>query len=207
MKADATHIFNDYGVKMANTVDLRTLAKSKLVVTSSWTLAGMTACLLGKQLPKDDVRFSRWGSANLSDAQRDYAIKDAVASALVYEMIHKNKDPITCAPSSTLDPDPGSKVSAYELSPAVLGVATQFIARSQYFRKLKQHRNITVCPRPFSLLAHCPSSFAIDAPLQRQPFEVCGGRRSGFQGHRAGCSSALGKHCKANNRETGGQDF
>ena len=35
IKGDATHIFNDYGVKVVNTVDLRTFAKSNLVATSS----------------------------------------------------------------------------------------------------------------------------------------------------------------------------
>ncbi|CAM9826112.1 unnamed protein product, partial [Ectocarpus sp. 4 AP-2014] len=116
INTDATHIFNDYGVKMANTVDLRVLAVSKLVVTSSRTLAGLTACLLGKQLPKDTVRCSRWGSAHLSDEQRDYAIRDAVASALLYEAIHKNKDPITSVPSSPFDPATGLKVRLYNAS-------------------------------------------------------------------------------------------
>eukprot|EP00903_Cladosiphon_okamuranus_P005395 g5383.t1 len=105
----ATHTLNDYGVKMASTVDLRVLAVSKLVVTSSRTLAGLTACLLGRQLPKDTVRCSRWGSPSLSDEQRDYAIRDAVASALLYEAIHENKDPITSMPSSPFDPAIGLK--------------------------------------------------------------------------------------------------
>ncbi|CAB1117477.1 unnamed protein product [Ectocarpus sp. CCAP 1310/34] len=115
INTDATHMLNDYGVKMASTVDLRVLAVSKLVVTSSRTLAGLTACLLGRQLPKDTVRCSRWGSAQLSVEQRDYAIRDAVASALLYEAIHKNKDPITSVPSSHFDPAIGLKVSAFAL--------------------------------------------------------------------------------------------
>lgn len=35
INTDAKHIFNDYGVVVANTVDLRTLARSNLVVTSN----------------------------------------------------------------------------------------------------------------------------------------------------------------------------
>ncbi|CAN0211158.1 unnamed protein product, partial [Laminaria digitata] len=95
IKADATHIFNDYRVEVANTVDLRTLAKSNLVATASRSLAGLKTCLLAKYLPKDAIRFSRWASASLSDAQRDYACLDAYASVLLYNAILDFKDPIT----------------------------------------------------------------------------------------------------------------
>lgn len=97
---------------MANTVDLRTLAKANLVATSSRSLAGLTACLLGKQLPKDNIRFSRWGCPHLSDAQRDYATRDAVASVLVYEAMYANREPIVRAPPEPDDVGPGSKVRA-----------------------------------------------------------------------------------------------
>ncbi|CAN0586312.1 unnamed protein product, partial [Laminaria digitata] len=50
IKTDAAYIFSDYGVEVVNTVDLRSLAKSNLVATSSRSLAGITACLLGKHL-------------------------------------------------------------------------------------------------------------------------------------------------------------
>ncbi|CAB1109990.1 unnamed protein product [Ectocarpus sp. CCAP 1310/34] len=63
-------MLNDYGVKMASTVDLRVLAVSK----------------------------------------------DAVASALLYEAIHKNKDPTTSVPSSPFDPAIGLKVRLYNAS-------------------------------------------------------------------------------------------
>lgn len=112
INTDATHIFNDYGVQMANTVDLRTLAKANLVATSSRSLAGLTACLLGKQLPKENIRFSRWGCPHLSDAQRDYATRDAVASVLVYEAMFANREPIVRAPPEPDDVEPGSKVRA-----------------------------------------------------------------------------------------------
>lgn len=72
----------------------------------------MTACLLGKQLLKDSTRFSRWGSASLFDSQRDYAARDTVASVLLYEKMHTNKDPITSAPAQPLDLARGSKLSA-----------------------------------------------------------------------------------------------
>eukprot|EP00903_Cladosiphon_okamuranus_P019881 g18274.t1 len=116
INTDATHMLNDFGVKMASTVDLRVLAVSKLVVTSSRTLAGLTACLLERQLPKDTVRCSGWGSPRPSDEQRDYAIRDAVASAFLYEAIHENKDPITSVPSSPFDPAIGLKVRLYNAS-------------------------------------------------------------------------------------------
>eukprot|EP00903_Cladosiphon_okamuranus_P010289 g9740.t1 len=116
IKADATHILNDYGVVVANTVDLRTLAKTKLVAMSSRTLAGMTACLLGKQLPKDNIRFSRWGSTTLTDEQRDYAARDAVAAVLLYEKTFAHKDPITSALSESVDLAPGSKMRLYNAS-------------------------------------------------------------------------------------------
>lgn len=144
INTDATHMLNDYGVKVANMVDLRVLAVSKLVVTSSRTLAGLTACLLGRQLPKDTVRCSRWGSAQLSDEQRDYAIRNAIASALLYEAIHKNKDPITSVPSSPFDPAVGLKVSAYALwyRPYfdVDRQQQQIMASSKFVLKPKQQR-------------------------------------------------------------------
>ncbi|CAB1102794.1 unnamed protein product [Ectocarpus sp. CCAP 1310/34] len=143
INTDATHMLNDYGVKMASTVGLRVLAVSKLVVTSSQTLAGLTACLLGRQLPKDTVRCSRWGSAQLSVEQRDCAIRDAVASALFYEAIHTNKDPITSVPSSPFDPAVGLKVSAYALwyRPYFdVDRQQQIMAGSKFVLKPKQQR-------------------------------------------------------------------
>ncbi|CAN0521438.1 unnamed protein product, partial [Laminaria digitata] len=110
IKTDATHIYSDYGVEVVNTVDLRSLAKSNLVATSSRSLAGITACLLGKHLPKDAVRFSRWASFPLSDAQRDYACMDAYVSVLLYETILDFKDPIASAAPATEDLVPGLKV-------------------------------------------------------------------------------------------------
>lgn len=95
---------------MANTVDLRAFAKANLVATSSRSLAGLTACLLGKQLPKDNIRFSRWGCVHLSDEQRDYATRDAVASVLVYEAIFANREPIAGAPPAPDDVEAGLKV-------------------------------------------------------------------------------------------------
>ncbi|CAB1107943.1 unnamed protein product [Ectocarpus sp. CCAP 1310/34] len=138
-------MLNDYDVKMASTVGLRVLAVSKmvLVVTSSRTLAGLTACLLGRQLPKDTVRCSRWGSAQLSVEQRDYAIRDVVASALLYEAIHKNKDPITSVPSSPFDPAIGLKVSADALwyRPYFdVDRQQQIMAGSKFVLKPKQQR-------------------------------------------------------------------
>lgn len=67
---DATYLERDYGVQVANTVDLRTFAREGWVETPCRSLAGMTSSLLGKQLPKDPiVRLSRWSDASLSDDQ------------------------------------------------------------------------------------------------------------------------------------------
>lgn len=65
---DATYLERDYGVQVANTMDLRTYAREGWVETPCRSLAGMTSSLLGKQLPKDPVvRLSRWGGASLHD--------------------------------------------------------------------------------------------------------------------------------------------
>lgn len=108
-------MLNDYGVVVKNTVDLRTLARASLVETSSRTLAGMTTCLLTKKLPKDNVRFSPWASASVSDEQRDYAIRDAWVSVLLFQKIVANKDLIASPPTEPLDLDAGSKVGASDL--------------------------------------------------------------------------------------------
>lgn len=60
---DASFLERDYGVKVANTVDLRTHARECWVETPSRSLAGMVSALVGKELPKDPtVRLSRWSS-------------------------------------------------------------------------------------------------------------------------------------------------
>lgn len=66
---DANFLERDYGVEVANTVDLRTHARECWVQTPSRSLAGMVSSLLGKELPKDPtIRLSRW-SAALTDSQ------------------------------------------------------------------------------------------------------------------------------------------
>ena len=42
----------------------------------------MMACLLGKRLLKGAIPFSRWASAHLNDAERDYGCLDTFASVL-----------------------------------------------------------------------------------------------------------------------------
>ena len=66
---DAKFLERDYGVEVANTVDLRTHARECWVETPSRSLAGIVSSLLGQELPKDPtIRLSRW-SAALTDAQ------------------------------------------------------------------------------------------------------------------------------------------
>lgn len=60
IKGYASRLERDYGISATNILDLRTHAKARRVEVMSRSLAGMTATLLGKQLPKDPaVRFSR----------------------------------------------------------------------------------------------------------------------------------------------------
>lgn len=63
VNADAGYLARDYGVKVANTVDVRTHARKCWVETPSRSLAGMVSYLLGKELPKDPtIRLSRWSA-------------------------------------------------------------------------------------------------------------------------------------------------
>ncbi|CAN0539532.1 unnamed protein product, partial [Laminaria digitata] len=91
---DASFLARDYGVKVANTVDVRTHARECWVETPSRSLAGMVFSLLGKELPKDPtIWLSQW-SSDLQPAQVQYACLDAFASVLVYLEIEILKDPI-----------------------------------------------------------------------------------------------------------------
>jgi len=66
---DATFLERDYGIEVANTVDLRTHARNCWVEVPPQSLAGMASFLLKKDLPKDpNIRLSRW-SAHLSESQ------------------------------------------------------------------------------------------------------------------------------------------
>ena len=71
----------------------------------------MAVCLLAVYLRKDDTRFSRWANHRLSDAQRDYACLDALASVLLYEAILAFKDPIASAAPEPDNLVPGLVVS------------------------------------------------------------------------------------------------
>ncbi|CBJ28935.1 similar to Werner syndrome protein [Ectocarpus siliculosus] len=95
INSDATYLERDYGIEVANTVDLRTYARQCWVETPSRSLAGMASSLLGRQLPKDPViRSSRWSSP-LSDNQE----------------VAKFQDPIFSPPPVELHP--GTKVRLY----------------------------------------------------------------------------------------------
>lgn len=74
INGDATRLRNHYGVEMANTVDLRTYARSCWVKVATRSLAGMVFTVLGKSLPKKvNVRFSCWSAERLTEAQVSYA--------------------------------------------------------------------------------------------------------------------------------------
>ena len=60
---DESYLARDYGVKVVNTVDVRTHVRECWADTPSRSLAGMVYSLLGKELPKDPtIRLSRWSS-------------------------------------------------------------------------------------------------------------------------------------------------
>jgi hypothetical protein len=87
-KTDATLLKQDYGVKMANVVELKAFALQKLHRVPG-TLAAMTARVLGFFLPKPhEVRLSNWDAKTLSHAQVRYAAHDALACALLHEVRH-----------------------------------------------------------------------------------------------------------------------
>ncbi|CAN0581265.1 unnamed protein product, partial [Laminaria digitata] len=94
VRVNIAFLARDYGVKVANTVDVRTHARECWVETPPRSLAGMVFSLLGKELLKDPtIQLSQW-SSDLQPAQVQYACLDAFASVLVYLEIERLKDPI-----------------------------------------------------------------------------------------------------------------
>ncbi|CAM9748150.1 unnamed protein product, partial [Laminaria digitata] len=67
---DASYLFRDYKVEVANTVDSRTHARQCLVETPSRSLAGMVSALIGKTSRKDSaICLSQWSSYQLTPEQ------------------------------------------------------------------------------------------------------------------------------------------
>lgn len=69
MKADLTHVFNSYGVRGTQEVNVAQLAGRHLdVMVGARSLQALTATLLRRQLPKGQVRTSNW-ETSLSEQQ------------------------------------------------------------------------------------------------------------------------------------------
>lgn len=69
VKADLTHVFNSYGVRGTQEVDVGQLAGQHLdVMVGARSLQALTATLLRRQLPKGQVRTSNW-ETSLSQQQ------------------------------------------------------------------------------------------------------------------------------------------
>lgn len=69
VKADLTHVFNSYGVRGTQDVDVGQLAGQHLdVMVGARSLQALTATLLRRQLPKGQVRTSNW-ETSLSQQQ------------------------------------------------------------------------------------------------------------------------------------------
>lgn len=71
IKGDCTRLTSFYGVEVAHTVDLRSLAvERKAELGLRRGLADLCVHLLGQQLPKDPtVRLSKWNKLDLSNDQ------------------------------------------------------------------------------------------------------------------------------------------
>lgn len=75
VNGDATRLEKHYSVETANTVDLRSYARSCWVPVLARGLAGMVYTVLERILPKDPaVRFSVWSSRELSTEQVRLAV-------------------------------------------------------------------------------------------------------------------------------------
>lgn len=84
---DGQKIIADYGCKVCNTLDLRTLAE-RVNLPSPKSLAAMSLQYLGLEMDKlIKVRCSNWNAGTLTDEQVAYAACDALASVLIYDQI------------------------------------------------------------------------------------------------------------------------
>jgi ribonuclease D len=85
-------------ITVTNFVDCAVKAKEYLLIPQNRvagvaSLAGLTAHLLRRSLPKDPrVRLSNWDNPNLSESQIKYAILDSYAGAALYKFVieHQN---------------------------------------------------------------------------------------------------------------------
>jgi ribonuclease D len=84
IESDVERLLEDYGLGVANAVDLRVLAAEELGVTElrNAGLKGLVMEVLGKELTKPKrVTMSRWDNMWLSHAQVQYACLDAFLSS------------------------------------------------------------------------------------------------------------------------------
>ncbi|KAJ7752488.1 hypothetical protein DFH07DRAFT_774427 [Mycena maculata] len=86
-------------------VDLAAFAKTRFLVTkATLSLADLFAVIFHKCLPKNDAErvSSNWSDKELSDAQKEYAARDAYASLLLYHEINKTPLPLPFSTTATM---------------------------------------------------------------------------------------------------------
>ncbi len=87
---DAHKIARDFGVACAGVTDLSDYAAARLAPAQRWSLAALTARVLGSQLPKPPaVRLGAWDARRLTHEQTAYAALDAWASLRVYAALQR----------------------------------------------------------------------------------------------------------------------
>ncbi|PAA49680.1 hypothetical protein BOX15_Mlig011082g1, partial [Macrostomum lignano] len=77
-------------LKPSGWVELNSLAKQRLKLSTQWSLNGLVQHLLDSRLDKDrSIRCCDWAAVPLTAERRRYAALDAIASLLIYESLAK----------------------------------------------------------------------------------------------------------------------
>lgn len=114
IKGDATRLAKprNHGLEVTPLLDLRGRAKELKICPKRATLEDLTAEFLGKGIPgKRTVRLSDWATRRLSQAQLDYAARDAYACALLVK--HLEEAAAFAQVPSPTSLTPGKQVSLY----------------------------------------------------------------------------------------------
>ncbi|KAJ7205539.1 hypothetical protein GGX14DRAFT_568874 [Mycena pura] len=128
-------------------LDLAVFAKERfLIKKATVSLADLVASLLHQSLPKPTAEriSSSWSDAELTQAQLEYAARDAYASLRLYNEI--TKTPLPSAPSSDSDLLPGTPVLLLtddNKKPAARGIISENATLKQ-FRDVNLTRTRTV---------------------------------------------------------------
>lgn len=89
---DGMKLYEDYGIEVRGTLDLRFLAHS-LNVPGPYRLAALAENLLGVEMNKQWwIPASNWETPMLTDDQVDYAAKDAIAGLEIFHVFNNQMD-------------------------------------------------------------------------------------------------------------------